>query len=101
MYPETWTYDVCEDPSAAAESDAYERGRWEAIKEAATMLQVKKLPIAASIILSHEAQLKQEREARRTPVVNNCALANGDLEANCQMCPGRCPARSEACRGGQ
>jgi len=25
--------------------------------------------------------------------INNCALANGDLEENCQMCNGTCPDR--------
>jgi len=32
----------------------------------------------------------------RTPDghINNCSLANHDLEANCQMCDGKCPDRS-------
>jgi hypothetical protein len=33
----------------------------------------------------------------RTPDghINNCALANGDEEKNCQICSGRCPDRSQ------
>lgn len=32
----------------------------------------------------------------RTPdgSINNCALANGDVEENCQMCRNRCPDRA-------
>lgn len=67
MYPELWRDDVCEDPDAKAESDAYERGRWEAIKEAASRLQsFGGIPAGCGrVILAHEAQLKKEREARR------------------------------------
>jgi len=27
--------------------------------------------------------------------INNCAIANGEPESDCQMCPGKCPDRSE------
>lgn len=33
----------------------------------------------------------------RTPegTINNCALANGDYETNCQVCKGNCPDREK------
>jgi hypothetical protein len=69
MYPELWrddVYEVVADQDAKAESDAYERGRWEAIKEAASYLQEVFGALGyASSILAHEAKLKKEREARR------------------------------------
>jgi hypothetical protein len=47
-----------------AEQDAYERGRWEAVKEAAVHLRLHHHEHAANIVLAHEAQLKKEREVR-------------------------------------
>lgn len=42
---------------------------------------------------TEERVILGDREHVRTPDghINNCALANGDMEENCQVCGGRCP----------
>ncbi len=50
----------------------------------------------ASIREAEDARILKVLSLERTPDghINNCALANGDSEENCQMCDGQCPDRS-------
>jgi hypothetical protein len=46
-------------------------------------------------LLERELQELEDNKYPRTPqgTINNCALANGDAEVNCQVCRGSCPDR--------
>lgn len=55
-----------------------------------------RLTVASTEMIAKMQAIVDEQELPRTPsgTINNCALACGYPEAECQMCPNKCPDRA-------